>query len=331
MNISDDYRTSGSHSNILTIGYAAASDTASYTVIVTGQGSGTSTADALTVITNTGSFFNAGGTGWTLNGGAVLTGNSVQLTANVGNTTRSAFLTAKQNIGAFNIAYTYQMQTAAGGADGATFCIQNQADTALGGGGGSLGYGGITPSWCLAFNIYANNTRGIGTFQNGATPGAGLYTSILPNVGVGDNTNAIQVNVNYDGTTLNATFKDIVTGLSVTTNYTVNLPSILGASTAWVGFTGADGGAFSTQVMSWGAAAAVPIKLNAQRVGSNIVFSWPAQTGAYLLSSPTLGPTAVWSLSSAPWQLIGDPNTGKVQVTASPQAGENYFRLQLLP
>jgi hypothetical protein len=148
---------------------------------------------------------------------------------------------------------------------------------------------------------------------------------------VGDNTNAILVNVNYDGTTLNAVFKDTVTGLSATTNYTVNLPSILGASTAWVGFTGGDGGVSSTQVMSWGNAAAVPIKLIAQRVGGNIVFSWPAQTGAYLLSSPTLGPTAVWSLSSAPWQLIGDPNTGKVQVTASPQAGENYFRLQLLP
>jgi hypothetical protein len=148
---------------------------------------------------------------------------------------------------------------------------------------------------------------------------------------VGDNTNAIQVNVNYNGTTVSATFKDTVTGLSVTTNYTVNLPSILGASTAWVGFTGADGGAFSTQVMSWGNAAATPIKLNAQRVGNNIVFTWPAQTGAYLLSSPTLGPTAVWSLATAPWKLLGDPTTGTAQATASAVAGANYYRLQLFP
>jgi hypothetical protein len=333
VNISDDYRTSGSHSNILTIGYAASSDTASYTVIVTGQGSGTSTADALTVVTNTGSFFNATSvtSTWSLQGTTlpVLANNSVQLTAGLGSTDRAAFMTTKQNIAAFSIAFTYQDVSGAGGADGATFCIQNQAVTAAGGAGGGLGYSGITPSFALAFNLYASNTRGISFFQNGTvtTP----FFSLLPNVGVGDNTNAILVNVNYDGTTLNAVFKDTVTGLSATTNYTVNLPSILGASTAWVGFTGGDGGVSSTQVMSWGNAAAVPIKLNAQKVGSNIVFSWPAQTGAYLLSSPTLGPTAVWSLSTAPWQLIGDPNTGKVQVTASPQAGENYFRLQLLP
>ena len=335
-NISDDYRTSGSHSNTLTIGYAAASDTASYTVIVTGQQSppATSMADALDVVTNSGSFFTASSdpSTWSLQGTTVpiLANNSVQLTAGLGSTARSAFLTTKQNIAAFNIAFTYQDVSGAGGADGATFCIQNQAVNAYGGGGGSLGYSGLTPSWCLAFNIYANNTGGISSFQNGATP-AGPYASLLPNVNVGGNTNAILVNVNYNGTTLSATFKDTVTGLSVTTNYTVNLPSILGASTAWVGFTGADGGVSSTQVFSWGNAAAVPIKLNAQIVGGNIVFSWPAKTGAYLLSSPTLGPTAVWSLSTAPWQLIGDPSTGTVEVTVSPQAGSDYFRLQLLP
>jgi hypothetical protein len=76
---------------------------------------------------------------------------------------------------------------------------------------------------------------------------------------VGDNTNAIQVNLNYDGTTLIATFRDTVTTLSYTTNIVVNLPSVLGASTAWVGFTGADGGTLSTQFISWGNAAAVPI------------------------------------------------------------------------
>ncbi len=43
VNISDDYRTSGAHSNILTIAYAASTDTANYAVIVTGQGSTPST------------------------------------------------------------------------------------------------------------------------------------------------------------------------------------------------------------------------------------------------------------------------------------------------
>ena len=248
VNISDDYRTSGSHTNTLTIGYAALSDTATYTVIVTGQGSATSTPDAVTVTSNGIPFFTATSvpSTWSLQGTTlpILTNNSVQLSAGLGSTDRAAFLTTKQNIAAFNIAFTYQDVTGAGGADGVTFCIQNQAVTAVGGAGGGLGYSGITPSFALALNIYSGQTRGIAFFQNGTvtTP----FSPILPNVGVGDNTNAIQVVVNYDGTTVKATLTDTVTGLSVVTNYTVNLPSLLGASTAWVGFTGGDGGTVST-------------------------------------------------------------------------------------
>jgi hypothetical protein len=328
VDIVDDYRTSGSHTDTLTIGYAAATDTATYTVIVTGQGSGTSTPDVITVTTNTGSFFNADATNWQLNGPPALTGNSVQLTAGLGNTARSAFLNTKQNIAAFNIAFTYQDVSGAGGADGATFCIQNQAATAVGGGGGGLGYSGITPSFALELNIYASNTRGIAFNQNGAvTP---PFASILPNIGIGDNTNAVQVNVDYNGTVMTATFKDTVTGLTYTTNYTVNIPSIVGASTAWVGFTGADGGVASTQVMSWGQAAATPIRLNYQRVSNNIVLSWPAKTGAYLLVSPTIGP-ASWTPSTDPWKLVGDPSTGQVQVTVPPTGSSRYFRLQQYP
>ena len=45
-NIVNDYRTSGAQTDTLTIGYAQSTDTATYTVIVTGQGSATSTPDA---------------------------------------------------------------------------------------------------------------------------------------------------------------------------------------------------------------------------------------------------------------------------------------------
>ena len=140
----------------------------------------------------------------------------------------------------------------------------------------------------LAFNIYANNTRGIrirAKWRDARQP----YPSLLPNVGIGGNTNVIQVNVNYDGTVMAMTFKDTVTGLTVSTNWTVNIPSIVGGSTAWVGFTGADGGTVSTQDIFWGNAAAIPIEINAQKVGDSIVFSWPAASAGYLMSSPTAG------------------------------------------
>ena len=192
----------------------------------------------------------SGSAGWTLNGGATMTGNTIALTVGAGGTARSAFLNNKQDVIAFNFVFFYQDVSGAGGADGVTFCIQNQAGTALGDAGGALAYDGITPSVALAMNIYVNNTMGISFAQNG-TRGAPPYQSLAPEVNIGANTNVIQVNADYDGTTLRFTFKDTVTGGIAVTNWTVNIPSVVGGSTAWVGFTGSDGGLASTQVISW--------------------------------------------------------------------------------
>ena len=177
----------------------------------------------------------SGGAGWTLNGGATMTGNTITLTVGAGDTSRSAFLNNKQDITAFHIVFLYQDVSGAGSADGVTFCIQNdpRGATALGGGSGgsSLGYDNITPSVALAMNIYDPNTRGIAFAQNGmrGTP----YQSLLPNVDIGGNTNVIQVNVDYNGTVMTMTFKDTVTGGIASTNWTVNIPSVVGGSTAY--------------------------------------------------------------------------------------------------
>ena len=195
----------------------------------------------------------SGEAGWTLNGGATMTGNIITLTVGAGDTSRSAFLNNKQDVTAFHIVFCYQDVSGAASADGVTFCIQNdpRGPTALGGGNGgsSLGYDNITPSVALAMNIYDPNTRGIAFAQNGAriTP----YQSLLPDVDIGGNTNIIQVNVDYNGTVMTMTFKDTVTGGIASTNWTVNIPSVVGGSTAYVGFTGADGGVASIQTISW--------------------------------------------------------------------------------
>ncbi len=196
----------------------------------------------------------SGGADWTLNGGATMTGNTITLTVGAGNTSRSAFLNNPQDVTAFHIVFFYQDVSGAGSADGVTFCIQNdpRGATALGGGNGgsSLGYQNITPSVALAMNIYAGNGRGVALFQNGAVTYG--YASLLPHIDIGGNTNIIQVNVDYNGTVMTMTFKDTVTGGSASTNWTVNIPSVVGGSTAYVGFTGADGGVASTQTISWG-------------------------------------------------------------------------------
>ena len=71
-------------------------------------------------------------------------------------------------------------------ADGAAVIFQNdpRGATALGGGGGALGYSGITPSAAYQINVYAPNTIGTGVNINGATGG---YTTTAPvNEGSGD-------------------------------------------------------------------------------------------------------------------------------------------------
>ncbi len=194
----------------------------------------------------------AGDPGWTLNGGATMDGNTIVLTVGTGSSSSSAFLNDKQDVTAFSMVFFYQDVSGADGADGVTLCIQNDTAgaTAFGGFGRGLGYSGITPSVALAINIYAPNTRGIALAQDGTLDPP--YQSLLPNVDIGGNTNVIQVNVHYDGKVMSVTFKDTVTGGSASTNWTVDIPSVVGASTAYVGFTGADGGVASTQVISWG-------------------------------------------------------------------------------
>ena len=328
--LADNYRISGSQSDTLTIAYAAFSDTANYNVVVSnGQGMQSSTVDAITV-TNVSGFFNAvlgNPAGWQLNGTTppIFDANGIQLTAGLGNTARSAFLTTKQNIASFNVSYIYQDISGTGGADGVTFCIQNQAPTALGGGGGSLGYSTITPSVALAFNIYASNTRGIALFTGGTvtTP----FLPILP-VDVGNNTDKILVNLNYNGSVLNAVYKDLTTAATYTTNLTVNIPGIIGSSTAYVGFTGADGGTASTQEISWQTPLAQPIPFHSQRVGNNLVFSWPLSAGAYLQTTSSLKPSAWVNDMTDTIRVVGN----QLQVTVTPAAsGDQFYRLQLFP
>src|SRR5207247_5401570 len=56
----------------------------------------------------------------------------------------------------------------------------------------------------------------------------------------------------YNGTTLTETITDVNTSAAVTENYTVNIPTIVGGNTAWVGFTGATGGLNAQQdIQTW--------------------------------------------------------------------------------
>jgi hypothetical protein len=75
----------------------------------------------------------------------------------------SAFTTLVENIAAFNTTFQFRITNPGGahdgtdyGADGITFTIQGVGDTALGGGGGGLGYLGIGSSVAVEFDTWNN-------------------------------------------------------------------------------------------------------------------------------------------------------------------------------
>jgi hypothetical protein len=191
--------------------------------------------------------------GFSLNGGATVTSaGALQLTD--GNTveSRSAWFPTKVPVAGFTTDFTFQQLNA--NADGMTFTIQADGVSAVGTSGGGLGYEGIPSSVAVKFDLHSNAGEGVdstGLYADGAAPTVPSVdlSSTAINLHSGDLMHAHLV---YDGTNLTMTLTDTVTNGSVVEVFPVNLPSVLGGSTAWVGFTGGTGGTTATQnVLSW--------------------------------------------------------------------------------
>jgi fibronectin-binding autotransporter adhesin len=196
--------------------------------------------------------FGGSGAGWQLNtvtGALPSVGNDVlTITDNGGSEARSAFYAAKFPIAnSFTAGFTYTV----GGnkaADGMAFVVQNNAATAVGLGGGGLGYQGMANSAALEFNLYTGaGPVGIAYHVNGVI---GQYTSTAPvNLASG---NPILVRIVYDSAaqTLTAVLTELGPGNARTFVYTgVNLAATVGGTTAYIGFTGGTGGAVATQTI----------------------------------------------------------------------------------
>jgi hypothetical protein len=187
-----------------------------------------------------------------LNGATVTSGGLLQITNGGSVENRSAWFNTKVPVQAFTTDFTFQQLNPSG--DGMTFTIQNQGTTADGAAGGGLGYQGIGTSVAVKFDIFSNSGEGsdsTGVYTNGAAPT--LPATDMTSSGVlllsGD---LMHAHIVYDGTNLTLTLTDTVTNAVFTQSYPVNIPSIVGASTAWVGFTGGTGGDTVTQnITSW--------------------------------------------------------------------------------
>ncbi len=200
-------------------------------------------------------------TGMTLNGGAIVTGKRLRLTDGQTGEFTSGWFSTPVNVQRFNQIFKIQLTNPNG--DGMTFAIQNAGPTTLGPGGSGLGYGqpspgqgqqGIPTSIGVKFDLFDNLGEGwdsTGLYSNGASPtipaidmsGSGI------DLHSGD---VLNLQMSYDGTTLAMQITDTVTQASFQTSWSVDIPTIVGGNTAYVGFTAATGGATATQeVLAW--------------------------------------------------------------------------------
>ncbi len=199
-------------------------------------------------------------TGMAFNGPAKLNGTRLRITDGGTNEASSAYYVTPVSVTSFSTDFSIQLTKASG--DGMAFVLQNSGSTALGKLGGGLGYGSDTPggtlgiphSIAIKFDFYSNageGTNSTGLYTNGASP-----TTPAVTLGGGVNLKSgdvFNVHLTYDGTTLAMTITDAgIPADTFTTSWPIDIPTTIGSSMAYAGFTGGTGGLTATQeVISW--------------------------------------------------------------------------------
>src|SRR5207247_5640037 len=149
-------------------------------------------------------------------------------------------------------------------ADRTTFISQNISATVPGPAAAWLAYGPSLPSAsvqtgipnsvslkCDLSNHAEEGNDSTGFYSNGASPT--VPATDLSNTGISLHSGDIfAVHLVYDGTTLTMTITDTVTNATFTTSTALNIPGVVGANTAYVGFGGGVGGSVATQeIITW--------------------------------------------------------------------------------
>jgi Legume lectin domain/PQQ enzyme repeat len=187
-----------------------------------------------------------------LNQGATLNGSRLQLTDGGNYEARSAFFTSPVNVAKFTTSFQFQLSDPGG--DGFTFTIQGNNPKSVGADAGNLGYGTIGRSVAIKFDLYSNAGEGpdsTGLYENGVLPTVSAIdlSSTGINLHSGDIFNA---QLTYDGNTLTVGLTDTATRAAAMQSYKVDIPSLVGGSTAYAGFTASTGGTSSVQeILSW--------------------------------------------------------------------------------
>jgi autotransporter-associated beta strand protein len=200
--------------------------------------------------------FGGTGIGFTVNSsginGTPITNDVLTLTDGNSSEARTVFYNTPIDVAVpFTTSFVYKESE--GGstalADGAAFILQNDSRglSALGAGGGGLGYLNITPSVAVQFELYTNN-GGVGT---ALTTGGTIATNSSTSPVSLTSGHQIKVTLTYDGSNLLETLQDLTKGANYSRIYGgINLESAIGSSLAYVGFSGATGSFNSKQTIS---------------------------------------------------------------------------------
>jgi hypothetical protein len=197
-----------------------------------------------------------------MNGNAQLNGSVLELTDGRQFEASSAWYATRVNIQNFVTDFSFQVMPSGITADGFTFALQANSTAALGVAGGPLGYGldtasgtgGIPNSVAVKFDLYDNLSEGIdstGLYINGASP----TVPALDMTGSGVDLHSgdvFNVHMIYGSGSLAMTITDTVTKAVFTHTWTIDIPTTIGATTAYAGFTGGTGGITATQnILTW--------------------------------------------------------------------------------
>ena len=196
-----------------------------------------------------------------LNGSASVNGTRLRLTDGGASEAGAAWYNTPVNIQQFTTSFNFQIAAGTNPtADGFTFTIQGNNTAALGPPGGALGYangpGGALSqkSVAIKFDLYDNAGEGVnstGLYTNGSvptTPSVDLTGSGI-DLHSGD---VMNVQISYDGANLNMTITDPTANATFTHAWPVSISSVIGANTAYAGFTAGTGGLTAIQdIINW--------------------------------------------------------------------------------
>ena len=259
--------------------------------------------------------FGGNGSGWTFNrvgGNASLVGVSGnQLTLSntaASNTSTSLWYDTPLPMAGTPWTATYTYLDAGGaGADGTVFALQSSPAgvLALGNttGGGFEGFAGIAPSAGMAMRIFTSSDIGFVTSPGSATNIDNSATTPLGSVNLRTAT-PVNFTVTYDG--IGNLSVSATQGANVYAGTTIplNLLTVVTGSGgfAYLGFTGADGGTTSTQIIS---------NFNLTMSSGPGVNVLPVNTPLTVNASGTFdldgGTQAIGSLSGAAWSPTATP------------------------